>query len=73
MFFNNISVSLFIGEPQIKVNPSWRFVDLREGLVQKALKLKIAAKNLKEHQNNFLSRSSSHSGLDASIQAKKQA
>jgi hypothetical protein len=46
---------------------------LGEGLVLNAPKLKIAAQRSKKHHYNFKSRSGSQSGLDASIQTKKQA
>ncbi len=68
MFFNNKSVSLrqlsiLLGDSKY----------LREGLVWSTPKLKIAAKNRRRFIKNFKTTSGSHSGLDASIQAKKQA
>ncbi len=67
MFFNNISVS--IRQLSILLGDS---TNLWEGLVWSAPKLKIVAKNRRSFKQ-ILTISGSHSGLDASIQAKKQA
>jgi hypothetical protein len=64
-------VSLFIGEPRIQWSTLLGDSMRRFGI--KRTKAEKSCKKLKEHYNNFKSRSGSHSGLDASIQAKKQA
>jgi hypothetical protein len=69
LFFNNISVS--IRQLSILLGDSTNLRERRFGM--KRTKIKNSCQKSKELKKNVKTISGSHSGLDASIQAKKQA